>query len=69
MGSPNHHVLVQMCDLKFAVPVETKTFGDSPHSFTSVRYVLTPLGRKHLPTLMRDVLGYRAFLSARPDPD
>lgn len=63
MGSPNHNVLVQMCDLKFAVPEEAKSFGDPPHRFTSMRYALTALGRRQLPGLLADALRYRAFLS------
>lgn len=62
-GSPNHHVLVQMTDLKLAAPQEFKTIGDGPHSFTSVRYELTPFGLGYLAKLMADVLERRDLLS------
>jgi len=67
-GSPNHHVLVQMTDLRLATPQAFQTLGAPPHAFTSVRYALTPFGRSYLPKLLPDVLKRRAVLaSGGPD--
>jgi hypothetical protein len=62
-GSPNHHVLVQMTDLKLATAEQFQTLGEPPHALTSVRYALTPFGRSYLPKLLREVLQRRAMLA------
>lgn len=67
-GSPNHHVLVQMADLKLATPEEFKTYGTPPNAFTSVRYALTPFGRSYLPKLLSDAMKHRALLIGRGAP-
>jgi hypothetical protein len=59
-GSPNHHALVQMTDLKLATPQEFRTLGSPPHTFTTVRYALTPFGRSYIPKLLPDILKRRA---------
>lgn len=65
-GSPNHHVLVQMADLGITKPEQFNTIGEPPHTFTSVRYVVTPGGRNYIGKLLPYVMQLREQNATRP---
>jgi len=60
VGSPNHHILVQMTDLRLATPVDRKAYGEPPNGFESVAYAITPLGKLQIPKLLKAAIGIRS---------